>query len=308
MERQNIELNERGYLVIDDAVSPEEINKAHEICMQYWYTYFTNRDMKQKDIELDFKNKSKTNPYFPSKRGTPMYKAMYGNVSKAGKEYMNTRKPANSQSCGMGRATSQPEVYHDTALNQIRENIRPIFNALYGSPTCMQLERFGLKLPVKSSKDMVCHTDMSYMEKYQTERPPRRKLTDPVSYAPYSDDGVPQRLQAVLCLSDSDAGWYGYEGAHHKYKEIGEMLEWPGVTKSIQKIDSDIMDKLGLRRIDIPSKRGRLIIWNCGIPHGNTKVKNTTPRLALYVNFQPYEKDCMAPKVIGLGNNLKEKK
>ena len=181
MERQKNELSVKGYVVIDDAVSSEQISQAHTICMQYWYTYFTDRGMEQKDIELDFNTKSNTNPYFPTKRGTPMYKAMYGHVSKDGKEYMNTRKPANSQSCGMGRATSQPEVYHDATLNQIRENLRPTFNALYGSSTCMQLERFGLKLPVKSSKDMVCHTDMSYIEKYQTELPPRRKIMDPVS-------------------------------------------------------------------------------------------------------------------------------
>lgn len=299
------ELDKNGFVFFDNALSKDDIQKAREICMQHWYTYFTKKGLKQKDIELDFTKKTNENPYFPCKKGTPMHTAMYGMTSKAGNEYINTRKPANSQSCGMGRATSQPEVYYDKTLNGIREKLRPIFNKLYGCKTCLHLERFGLKLPTRTSKDMVCHTDMSYIEKYQADAPMPRKLADPVSYAPYSNDGCPQRLQAVLCLSDSDAGWYGYKGAHLKYKEIGDKLGWPGATKSIQKVDPELLDDLALERVNIPSKSGRLIIWNCGIPHGNTKVRKTTPRLSLYINFHPYSQDCVAPKIIGLGNNLK---
>jgi len=296
------ELNKNGFVFFDNALSEEDIQTAQEICMQHWYAYFTERGLSQEDIKVDFNKKGNTNPYFPCKRGTPMHKAMYGMTSKAGKEYLNTRKPANSQGCGMGRATSQPEVYHDETLLAIREKFRPVFNKLYNSQTCLHLERFGLKLPIKTSKDMVCHTDMSYVEQYQQTSPPPRNLMDPVSYAPYSDDGRPQRLQAVLCLSDSDAGWYGYRGAHLKYKEIGDKLGWPGVTKSIQKIEPEMLEDLGLERVDIPSKRGRLIIWNCGIPHGNSRARKTTPRLALYINYHPYSKDCVAPKVVGLGS------
>ena len=31
----------------------------------------------------------------------------------------------------------------------------------------------------------------------------RRDINDPVSYAPYSDDNIDQRIQSLLCLSDT---------------------------------------------------------------------------------------------------------
>ena len=92
--------------------------------------------------------------------------------------------------------------------------------------------------------------------------------------------------------------------AHLKYDEIGDELCWPGKTKTIQKISPKTMDKLGLKRVDIPSKAGYAIIWNCGVPHGNTACKDV-PRLTLYINYQPDTTDTTADKIIGLGNQPK---
>ena len=61
--------------------------------------------------------------------------------------------------------------------------------------------------------------------------------------------------------------------AHLKYNEIGDELGWLEKQK-IQKISPKTMDKLGLKRVDIPSKTGHAIIWNCGVPHGNTACKD----------------------------------
>ena len=75
---------------------------------------------------------------------------------------------------------------------------------------------------------MVTHTDMSYIKEFKNTYPKRRDINDPISYAPFSENQEPQRIQALLCLSDSDSGWYGYKKSHLKYKEIGDELNWPG--------------------------------------------------------------------------------
>ena len=300
----NKQLKENGYTYIDlidnNIISERKINKAKKLCLKHWYQYFIERDLDMNQIKIDFTKT--TNPYFKQPKDSPMYNAMYGQITKSGQFYTNVRKPANSQSCGMGLATSQIGVYKEKKLIKLKERLRPIYNHLYQSTTHLHLSRFGLKLPFKSSKDMVLHTDMSYMKEFENKNPSRRNINDPVSYKPYSDDGIEQRIQSLLCLSDSDSGWYGYKGAHLKYKEIGEKLNWPGKTDRLQVIPPELMDDMGFSRVNIKSKKGRLILWNCGIPHGNSACKNTTPRLVLYINYQPNSQNTSADTVIGLGN------
>ena len=36
------------------------------------------------------------------------------------------------------------------------------------------------------------------------------------------------------------------------------------------------LNELNLERVDVKSKFGRLIMWNCGVAHGNSKCQNTT--------------------------------
>ena len=153
---------------------------------------------------------------------------------------------------------------------------------------------------------MPLHTDMSYVKDYREKLPDERDPDDPVSYHSFSKTGSAQRYQMIISLNDSDSGWYGYGGAHKKYKEIGDELEWPGITKTLQKISPSIMNKLQLKRTDIQSKLGHAVIWNCGVPHGNTACKKI-PRLTLYVNYQPDKKDSAADSIIGLGNQPKGK-
>eukprot|EP00494_Astrolonche_serrata_P005932 UN05949 len=75
---------------------------------------------------------------------------------------------------------------------------------------------------------MFTHTDMSYVKEYREKKPKLRELSDPVAYAPFSSDGTPQRLQSVLCLNESNCGWFGYSKGHKYYKEIGDAIGWPG--------------------------------------------------------------------------------
>ena len=300
------QFKEKGYAYFDlmdmGFFTKEEILRMQNICMRYYYKYFTDRGLAVSDIKVDLTKKTNTNPYFKQPKDSDMFKAMYGAVSKAGKEYINCRRPANAMNCGMGRATSQPEVYFDKELCAFTERFRSLYNTFYRGPVKRNLARFGLKLPHKTSKDMVAHVDMSYCEEYRTQPPTMKAADDPVSYAPYAADGRPMRIQGVLGLSDSDAGWFGYEASHLKYKEIGDALDWPGIKKSPQPVPIAVLEELGLKRVDIPTKLGRWIIWNSGIIHGNSACSNTTPRLVKYINFMADKSNTTATTIMGLGN------
>lgn len=302
--------DEKGYAYFDliemGYFSNEEILKVQESCMESYYKYFTDRGIKIEDIKIDLTKKMDKNPYFKQPKDSLMFKAMYGDISKDGNEYINCRNPANAMNCGMGRATSQKEVYYKKSLNDFTEKLRPLYNLLYRQPVKRHLERFGLKLPYKKSEDMVLHTDMSYCREVKQVGAPIKDADDPTAKAPYSKKGMNMRIQSVLGLSNSDSGWYGYPGSHKKYNEIGDEIGWPGLKKSPQQIPKKIMEKLGLKRIDIPTKIGRLIIWNCGIAHGNSCCKNTNPRLVKYINYMPDTENTIADRIIGLGNQPNE--
>jgi len=302
-------LRDKGYMTIDlikmGIFTTEEIQEMQDICMEEYYSYFTNRGLKLADIQIDLTKKLDKNPYFQQSKESAMFKAMYGHKTKDGREYINTRVPANAMNCGMGQATSQKSTYYHERLNELREKIRPLMSALYRSPVKRHLTRFGLKLP--PSKDMQLHTDMSYIGTNKNNPPKMRDADDPVAYHPFDNIGRFQRLQMVIGLNNSESGWYGYEGAHLQYDNIGDKLGWPGKTRTIQKISPKIMKELGLKRVNIPSKFGQAIIWTCGLPHGNT-VCESIPRLTLYVNYQPDETDTVADRIIGLGNQPNEEK
>ena len=301
---------EKGYAVFDlveiGYFSKEDILEVQETCMESYYKYFTDQGILRKDIEVDLTKKMKTNPYFKQPKDSPMFKAMYGDISKAGNEYINCRNPANAMNCGMGRATSQREVYHNKSLNDFTERLRPLFKSLYRQPVKRHLERFGLKLPHKTSKDMVVHTDMSYCREVVVDGAILKDADDPTARAPYSKKGTNMRIQSVLGLSNSDSGWYGYPGSHKKYNEIGDAIGWPGLKKAPQQIPVEVFENLGLERVDIPTKIGRLIIWNCGIAHGNSACKDTNPRLVKYINYMPDTEDTVADRIVGLGNQPTE--
>ena len=303
MNEYKEKFKKNGYVVInliDERIyTIDEILEMREICMSSYYSYFTDRGMNLEEIVIDLDNNMTNNQYFKQPKDSKMFKAMYGQVSKAGKEYINTRVPANAMSCGMGTATSQPSIYYNERFNELKEKMRPLMTELYGSPVKKHLSRFGLKLPV--SKDMALHTDMSYLEKYKDNFPDMKSPDDPVAYHTYDKNGVYQRLQCIIGLNESDGGWYGYPEAHNMYSEIGEQLGWPGKTKTLQKIPKKAMKVLGLTRVDVPTKIGETVIWSCGIPHGNSACKKR-PRLVAYVNYQPDNEQTTADCIIGLGN------
>jgi hypothetical protein len=304
-------LYEKGYAYFDlielGYFTEEEILDIQTTCLNSYYKYFTDRGIKREDVEIDLSKKMETNKYFKQPKDSPMFKAMYGDISKAGNEYINCRNPANAMNCGMGRATSQKEIYYNEQLNEYTERLRPLYNALYRHPVKRHLARFGLKLPHKKSKDMVAHTDMSYCEEVKENGAILKDADDPTARAPYSKKGINMRIQSVLGLSNSESGWYGYPGSHKKYNEIGEAIKWPGLKRTPQQIPIEVLEKLGLERVDIPTKIGRLIIWNCVIVHGNSPCKDR-PRLVKYINFQPDLKNTTADRIIGLGNQPNEEK
>jgi len=302
-------LQDKGYMRLNlieiGILTESEVTEMQEICMSEYYKFFTGRGIDPATIQIDLNGEMKTNPYFKQPKDSAMFKAMYGQKTKDGREYLNTRVPANAMNCGMGSATSQKSTYYHPRLNELREKLRPLMTALYQSPVKRHLTRFGIKLP--PANDMPLHTDMSYIRANRDGTAEMREANDPISYHPHNPDGKFQRLQFILGLNNSDAGWYGYEGAHQKYAEIGDEINWPGKTKTIQKIPIGIMKTLGLNRVDIPTRFGEAVVWSCGVPHGNSACSKV-PRLVLYVNYQPDTEQTTADHIMGLGNQPNEKK
>ena len=241
-------LRDKGYMrlnLIEIGILKEsEVEEMREICMSEYYKFFTDKGIDPATIQIDLNSEMKTNPYFKQPKDSAMFKAMYGQKTKDGREYLNTRTPANAMNCGMGSATSQKSTYYHPRLNELREKLRPLMTALYQSPVKRHLTRFGIKLP--PSKDMQLHTDMSFIKDNRDGVTGTRPSDDPVAYHPYDNKGRFQRLQFIIGLNNSEAGWYGYEGAHQKYAEIGDGLNWPGKTKTIQKIPIKLMKTLVL--------------------------------------------------------------
>ena len=302
-------LRDKGYMKLDliklGLFSKADIQEMQDICMSEYYKYFTDRGLDIDNIKIDLTKEMEENPYFHQSSDSPMFRAMYGHKTKDGRDYINCRRPANAMNCGMGSATSQKSTYYHERLNYFRERLRPLMKGLYLSPVKRHLTRFSIKLP--PSKDMQLHTDMSYIKEHRDEVPKMRNADDPVAYHPYDETGRFQRLQFILGLNSSEAGWYGYEGAHKMYLEIGDKLGWPGKTKTIQKVPLIIMKEIGLKRVDIPTRFGEAVIWSCGVPHGNSACSKI-PRLVLYVNYQPDTESTTADRIIGLGNQPNEKR
>ena len=302
-------LRDKGYMklnLIDMGILKEaDVTEMQEICMSEYYKFFTDKGIDPDTIKIDLNREMKTNPYFKQPKDSAMFNAMYGHKTKDGRDYINTRAPANAMNCGMGSATSQKSTYYHPRLNELREKLRPFMTALYQSPVKRNLTRFGLKLP--TTKDMQLHTDMCYIEANRNGVTENHKEEHPPEIHPYNKNGKFKRLQFIIGLNNSDSGWYGYEGGHQKYAEIGDGLNWPGKKKTIQKIPIKLMKTLGLKRINIPTRFGEAVIWSCGIPHGNTACSKI-PRLVLYVNYQPDTKQTTAERITGLGNQPTEKK
>ena len=159
-------LQDKGYMrlnLIEMGILKEsEVAEMREICMSEYYKFFADRGIDPATIQIDLNSEMKTNPYFKQPKDSAMFKAMYGQKTKDGREYLNTRAPANAMNCGMGSATSQKSTYYHPRLNELREKLRPLMTALYQSPVKRHLTRFGIKLP--PAKDMQLHTDMSYIK------------------------------------------------------------------------------------------------------------------------------------------------
>ena len=64
------------------------------------------------------------------------------------------------------------------------------------------------------------------------------------------------------------------------------VRNWIGLVKTSLQLIPKVLKDLNLERVDVKSKFGRLIMWNCGVAHENSACKDTKPRLVLYVNYQ----------------------
>ena len=132
-------LQDKGYMKLNliemGILKESEVAEMREICMSEYYKFFTDKGIDPATIQIDLNSEMKTNPYFKQPKDSAMFKAMYGQKTKDGREYINTRTPANAMNCGMGSATSQKSTYYHPRLNELREKLRPLHDSSISKPS-----------------------------------------------------------------------------------------------------------------------------------------------------------------------------
>ncbi len=93
---------------------------------------------------------------------------------------------------------------------------------------------------------------------------------------------IPLKVQGVLYLADTSAEQGGFQctpGFHRRFKEW--VKTQPADRNPRQP------DREGLEIQTIPGQAGDLLIWHSLLPHGNSRNRSDTPRLAQYITMFP---------------------
>ncbi|MBX3012019.1 MAG: phytanoyl-CoA dioxygenase family protein [Caldilineaceae bacterium] len=95
-------------------------------------------------------------------------------------------------------------------------------------------------------------------------------------------DPIPFGVQGVLYLADTPADGGGFQCTPGMHKDFYEWVKSQPADRHPR-----LPDPTGLNVQTIPGKAGDLLIWHSLLPHGNTRNRNTKPRLAQYITMYP---------------------
>ena len=83
------------------------------------------------------------------------------------------------------------------------------------------------------------------------------------------------------------AGSEHFPGFHRLFEEPGfaaRLTDWqPGDTGDAEYLDLPEARAAGLRAVTYGAKQGDLLIWNSLLPHGNSRNRSATCRMAQYM-------------------------
>jgi ectoine hydroxylase-related dioxygenase (phytanoyl-CoA dioxygenase family) len=97
-----------------------------------------------------------------------------------------------------------------------------------------------------------------------------------------SQDPIPFMVQGVLYLADTPADGGGFQCTPGMHKRFSEWVKTQPADRNPR-----LPDPTDLEIKTIPGKAGDLLIWHSMLPHGNSRNRSTTPRLAQYITMYP---------------------
>ncbi len=163
------------------------------------------------------------------------------------------------------------ELYQHQALWNVRQHpkLHKIFTEIYGtSKLNVTIDRVGFKTPRNAAHLEYEHKGFTHWDVNTTKLP------------------VPLGVQAVLCLTDTEANMGGFTCAPGFHKELNSWIARQPADRNPQVPDISTLPP-GAKVVPIPAKAGSLIIWTTLLLHGNGYNVSTKPRLSQYVSMFP---------------------
>lgn len=99
-------------------------------------------------------------------------------------------------------------------------------------------------------------------------------------------DPIPFQVQGVLYLADTGADGGGFQCVPGFHREFYEWVKTQPADRHPR-----LPDRTNLNFQTIPGKAGDLLIWHSLLPHGNSRNRSDSPRLAQYITMYPARTD-----------------
>lgn len=174
------------------------------------------------------------------------------------------RRPERENGLPELNGAGMVELYHHPALWAVRQLplVHEVFSDLWQTPKLwVSIDRCNLNVPNKPGFDFegFIHWDID------------------TSLQP-----LPFGVQGFLSLTDCEKGQGGFQCVPALYKQLQEWIE-------TQPRDRNPFrpDLTGFEVVEVPTRKGDLLIWNSLLPHGTSANKSMTPRLVQYLSMAP---------------------
>ncbi len=97
---------------------------------------------------------------------------------------------------------------------------------------------------------------------------------------------LPFSLQGFVALTDCDVGGGGFQCVPGMPNRLEEWIKTQPQSRNPFRPDLN-----GLEVVEIPVKKGDLLIWNSLLPHGTAVNRSNVPRLVQYLSMAPAQED-----------------
>ena len=166
------------------------------------------------------------------------------------------------------------EIYQHQALWDTRQNPRmhALFAEIYGTERlCVTIDRAGFKPPYSPDHPDYDHRGFTHWD-VDTSRLP-----------------IPFGVQAVLCLTDTDAGMGGFSCVPGFHRDLQDWIQSQPADRNPRMPDLSALPP-GREVTPIPAKAGSMIVWNNLLLHGNGRNVGDRPRFSQYISMFPADK------------------